>query len=411
MVWRYVHIPFSSLTSSMGFIESFLSCGTETGLREDDLAAFVTQEVEEGLNLEYKDIRKLQEPEDLGIAVSAFANSAGGLLIVGVSEKTIGPRTVPDRITWNRNSKLTRDWFESVVLRRIQPPVIGARVITVPSSSGETVFLVDVPASVSMPHMAPDGRYYYRIGASAIRMEHYQVMDAFGKRVRPILTPSLSISEIDTNARKFRLSYDLSNDGKAIAKWIFLQMRIIGCAAEESKPVVEKFFRKEATAPTTLEGRPKSFWESISHEKGEAGLGEITVSFSSPIQVLHAGLVQSFPPVPVQMEGPLILVKLLVCAEDAPTNSYATFIGESWLSKRIGERTTLKKLPVPLFREDEYMDPEVKGRFRLWVKSALAESLAMASEDYLIKLFKQMGLDLDAIKRAEAIDAEKTGVK
>ena len=56
-------------------------------LTEADVVEFISRLIEESLTIDYKDIKVYQDPDKLSVAVSAFANSAGGLLLLGVSEQ------------------------------------------------------------------------------------------------------------------------------------------------------------------------------------------------------------------------------------------------------------------------------------------------------------------------------------
>ena len=72
----------------MGFIETFLK-KKPLDITKDDIESFIQRKIEENLNLDYKDIRIYSKFDDLAKHVSAFSNSEGGLLILGVSEEKI----------------------------------------------------------------------------------------------------------------------------------------------------------------------------------------------------------------------------------------------------------------------------------------------------------------------------------
>ena len=57
----------------------------------DDVSKFVCIGQEEGTRLDYKD----QVPQDLGDVVAAFANTYGGLIVLGVSKTNKMPTTIP----------------------------------------------------------------------------------------------------------------------------------------------------------------------------------------------------------------------------------------------------------------------------------------------------------------------------
>ena len=57
---------------------------------KQDLEVFTTRRIEENLNLDYKEIQAFDNPDELSKDISAFANSGGGLIILGVCEEKAG---------------------------------------------------------------------------------------------------------------------------------------------------------------------------------------------------------------------------------------------------------------------------------------------------------------------------------
>ena len=70
----------------MGFIELFLKKEANSVSRID-VDEFISRKVEENLSLDYKDIRAYSDFDELSKDVSAFANSAGGLIVLGAGEE------------------------------------------------------------------------------------------------------------------------------------------------------------------------------------------------------------------------------------------------------------------------------------------------------------------------------------
>jgi len=100
------------------------------------LEAFLESAIEEGLNLDYKDIAAAENPDKLSTIISAFANAEGGLIVLGVAEKEEFDerehvvRIKPGRIAWGSKS-LTREKIESMLIDRIRPWVTGLRIHTI----------------------------------------------------------------------------------------------------------------------------------------------------------------------------------------------------------------------------------------------------------------------------------------
>ncbi len=85
----------------MGFIEDYFQ---KNEITETDIENFIAQKNKECLTLDYKRIEKFRE-NDLSEHVSAFANSAGGLLILGIEEA----EELPVRITWGRSTEYQKE--------------------------------------------------------------------------------------------------------------------------------------------------------------------------------------------------------------------------------------------------------------------------------------------------------------
>ena len=84
---------------------------------ESRLQNFITSEIEESLTLEYKSAEALDRHEtrkkEITKDVSAFANSAGGVIIYGIAESSHNDkRHLPERITPVDRVKYPREWVE-----------------------------------------------------------------------------------------------------------------------------------------------------------------------------------------------------------------------------------------------------------------------------------------------------------
>ena len=148
---------------------------------------------QESLTLDYKASAALakgdKEKNDLSKDVSAFANSAGGLLVYGIVEDKHVPIGIDTGVDRN---VITKEWLESVIKSRIQPVVddLAIKQIDLPSKGVDKVaYVVKVPGATSRaPHQAHDHRYYKRFNFESTPMEDYEVRDLmrrsleFGKK-------------------------------------------------------------------------------------------------------------------------------------------------------------------------------------------------------------------------------------
>jgi predicted HTH transcriptional regulator len=128
------------------------------------------------------------DERNLAIALSAFANAEGGILLWGVEarkdssglDRIVGHPGIsePERLV-SRLSELDS--------QALSPGVPG---IEHRALMGATPFVATlVPPSDRGPHTAKLGedRYYQRIGGSSLRMESFQLADMFGRRPLPEL--------------------------------------------------------------------------------------------------------------------------------------------------------------------------------------------------------------------------------
>lgn len=213
----------------MGFIEQYLRKPARE-VTIDDLSTFVIRKNEENLNLEYKDIRYYERTDELSKKIAGFTNSAGGLLVLGVSEEDPegtgrNARVFPSAITWG-DSSLSRETLEDRLNARIQPRVEGLKIVPLRDKKSQVVFLLDVPASDDRPRMAYDNRYYKRLNFETVPMEHYEVEAFFGRRRHPKVLLLLELIKINRTRRSGSTSEEVSlnigvhlvNEGKAAAK-------------------------------------------------------------------------------------------------------------------------------------------------------------------------------------------------
>lgn len=127
-----------------------------------DLQAIVAQG--EGLHVEFK--RKLPEWEKLMREIVAFANTEGGILLIGVDDDgqipgTRDPREVEEAL--------------DIFIREYTAPVPDYRLETIPLSAKRAVVAIHVPESLLKPHRAlerpltPPGQVLIRIADSSAR--------------------------------------------------------------------------------------------------------------------------------------------------------------------------------------------------------------------------------------------------
>lgn len=157
----------------MVFIEKYFG-KKPVEVTESDIEAFVRKNLEESATLEYKDIRKLTEGGDLSKVISAFANTLGGLLILGIEKSDVAPH-LPGKITWG-DSSYKKERLENTIMDNIHPRIEPPLIVPIRNRNDEQIFLVEVKPSVSPPHQASDFKYYKRWNFSSVPMRHQEVM-------------------------------------------------------------------------------------------------------------------------------------------------------------------------------------------------------------------------------------------
>lgn len=110
----------------------------------EDVVGFCEQGISEGVNLDYK----RDFPQALEKSISAFANTFGGLIIIGVEDHDSKPK--PPFVGINYEDKLEeRVW--NIILDNIYPPLLP-EIRVCPPSEEKTFVIIRVPESNETPH-------------------------------------------------------------------------------------------------------------------------------------------------------------------------------------------------------------------------------------------------------------------
>lgn len=140
---------------------------------------------------------------DIEKAASAFWNSGGGVLIVGVDSRgrpdggfspMIGRQSVRDWIAQIVHLVEPSGKYELCVIERADLPEQNL-------NENNVVVVVQFEASHLVPHMAPDGRYYLRAGAHTVPARNFIVESLWAKRRihQPKLLHALYLKPGDEN--------------------------------------------------------------------------------------------------------------------------------------------------------------------------------------------------------------------
>lgn len=194
--------------------------------------AWKEEKAEESLHLEFKskDREKPAELTDedkgeLAQAMSAFANSEGGVVVLGVHAIHQG-KNFPDQvksIVPLADVLSFKGAIQKIAHQLTDPPVPGILVehIECPEKPTDGIVVIYVPQSDVGPHRAAKGpsriadRYYMRSTLSSIPMHHTLLAEQFGRRPMPRLYLAVKCSISRT---MFSAEVRIGNSGRGHAE-------------------------------------------------------------------------------------------------------------------------------------------------------------------------------------------------
>lgn len=213
------------------------------------IRSLVNDKEPESLHLDFK-VAKNEPPgvldtwtkSNLGRAISAFANTEGGVLLYGIATQK-GAKREPDtaeRFTPVPDVALFHVAVEAKTRVVVDPVVSGVRLhhILDPAGTGAGALVVFIPASDGGPHRtvktedpSADERYFMRTATSTEVTPHALLADKFGRRPPPRLRLVL--------ARDGRsLVVYVANFGRGLARDVLVRasfIPLVGNATQQTK--------------------------------------------------------------------------------------------------------------------------------------------------------------------------------
>jgi len=229
--------------------EAELRALTEAPGREEDLHLEFKQKADRSNGgLADGDRRAFSE------ALSAFANADGGVLVFGI--ETAKDQAGTDRATDLRPIADYQPFCRrlgDLVLNTTQPVVEGVRVEPLPSEAerGSGYVKCLIPQSYRPPHRAMHAgqQYWIRSSTGTRRMDHFELEDVFGRRLRPDLLIGIEAEPRSDDPQTVQLSFRLLNEGRGIAKHAGFLCSLSGASVQQT-------FRGLANATTLNRGAP-----------------------------------------------------------------------------------------------------------------------------------------------------------
>jgi hypothetical protein len=154
-----------------------------------DIQWLLDNAIEENISLDFKANGALDKTDgkkrEVGKDITAFANSAGGVIVYGILEKD----HKADSLSFIDGRAYTKEWLEHIINSNCSRRIEGVEIFPVRNNGKmeETVYVVRVPESLDAPHMISDGRYYKRYNFESIVMQEYEVRQLYNRVRKSVL--------------------------------------------------------------------------------------------------------------------------------------------------------------------------------------------------------------------------------
>ncbi len=214
-----------------------------------DLESLITNEVAEGLFIEYK--RAWPENRKVAASVCSFANAHGGYLAIGI--RADKDHNKPVEITGIDLEEGLNDRVKNIVLANVHPvPIFESRVIEIPTNTNKAVLLVRVEESSESPHiLIRSGVIYVRnpSGSDPIPADDRYTVDQLYRRGER--AESLVQAQIDY--RDLSLNSSIRRDAPYV--------QVIVCPTDLGKVLIPNLFTKTIQETVFLKDADELLWD------------------------------------------------------------------------------------------------------------------------------------------------------
>ncbi|MDJ0752320.1 MAG: ATP-binding protein [Ardenticatenaceae bacterium] len=253
------------------------------------LQRYIDQGIEESLTLEYKSAEALYEgngrEKEIAKDVSAMANSAGGIIIYGISEHQDRLlRFRPHQLTPVDRTICSKETLEQIISSNIQPRISGIKIFPVPLSSSlhHVAYVVRVPQSDTVHQVARTKRYYKRFNFESVPMEDFEIRDVLNRTGEPIVASRVGHMTVEKINDEWIWSVPIfaKNDSMTVAKDTALTVEFLD-ARPENHIAAEKFVIKTQPKPSPYKMYISAFDEAI-HKGLNKWFGTFKVTVHEP---------------------------------------------------------------------------------------------------------------------------------
>ncbi len=156
-------------------------------------------ELGENRFIEKKSIRLLDSPkvnkekikEILGKEVCAFANYEGGILLLGVDDKT---NTIEEGISNTFERSTLKEWLEDIIFISVNPSINNYAVKTIEKDDKFLYALVVAPSSLAPHQCSKNNVYYGRIDGKSRPLDGLMVKDIFSRKEKTNIYPTIDFN-------------------------------------------------------------------------------------------------------------------------------------------------------------------------------------------------------------------------
>lgn len=192
--------------------------------KEADTLALITNGVKESLELDYKQCASLQKTDgkkrEISKDVSAFANSAGGIIVYGMIENGQMPISLDNGYD---PADISKEWLDNVISSTISPRLEQVYINQIElhnTHPSRVIYVVEIPqANARAPHQAQDKLYYKRFNFKSEPMADYEIRDIMLRSQGPDLTVNIQETHRDEEG-VITVEIRIVNNGHNIAKYV-----------------------------------------------------------------------------------------------------------------------------------------------------------------------------------------------